>query len=50
MPFFVSLSHIYLQDALLEKFAATGTFDEEEITDFRRSIKSLIVRYQTNAL
>ncbi|XVF19261.1 hypothetical protein REPUB_Repub11eG0094700 [Reevesia pubescens] len=24
------------KDALLEKFAATDTFDEEEITDFRR--------------
>ncbi|XWS52512.1 hypothetical protein CRYUN_Cryun11dG0076900 [Craigia yunnanensis] len=31
------------KDALLEKFAATGTFDEEEITDCRRSVKSLIV-------
>ncbi|OMO78001.1 putative 1-acylglycerol-3-phosphate acyltransferase [Corchorus olitorius] len=31
------------KDAILEKFAATGTFDEEEITDFRRSMKSLIV-------
>lgn len=32
------------QDELLEKFAATGTFDEEEITEFRRSTKPLIVR------
>ncbi|EOY32648.1 Lysophosphatidyl acyltransferase 2, putative isoform 3 [Theobroma cacao] len=31
------------KDALLDKFAATGRFDEEEITDFRRSTKSLIV-------
>lgn len=31
------------KDALLEKFAATDTFDEEEITEFRRSFKSLIV-------
>ncbi|XVF47400.1 hypothetical protein PTKIN_Ptkin03bG0106000 [Pterospermum kingtungense] len=33
------------KDALLEKFAATSTFDEEEIPDSRRSIKSLIVRH-----
>ncbi|KAB2068233.1 hypothetical protein ES319_A08G017200v1 [Gossypium barbadense] len=31
------------KDELLENFAATGTFDEEEITEFRRSTKSLIV-------
>ncbi|PPD88081.1 hypothetical protein GOBAR_DD14982 [Gossypium barbadense] len=31
------------KDELLETFAATGTFDEEEITEFRRSTKSLIV-------
>lgn len=42
------LLHVYLQDALLEKFAATDTFDEEEITEFRRSFKSLIVRYMNH--
>ncbi|XVE60017.1 hypothetical protein DITRI_Ditri05aG0093000 [Diplodiscus trichospermus] len=31
------------KDALLENFAATNIFDEEQITDFCRSIKSLIV-------
>ncbi|GMI74261.1 lysophosphatidyl acyltransferase 2 [Hibiscus trionum] len=31
------------KDALLDQFAATGTFEEDEITGFRRSVKSLIV-------
>ncbi|KAK8559725.1 hypothetical protein V6N13_016461 [Hibiscus sabdariffa] len=31
------------KDALLDQFATTGTFEEDEITEFRRSTKSLIV-------
>ncbi|XP_039048484.1 1-acyl-sn-glycerol-3-phosphate acyltransferase 2-like [Hibiscus syriacus] len=31
------------KDALLDNFAVTGTFEEDEITEFRRSVKSLIV-------
>ncbi|XP_022753682.1 1-acyl-sn-glycerol-3-phosphate acyltransferase 2-like [Durio zibethinus] len=38
------------KDALLENFAATGTFDDEEITTFRRSIKSSIVFFIATSL
>ncbi|KAK8977682.1 hypothetical protein V6N11_013465 [Hibiscus sabdariffa] len=36
-------SRFIAKDALLDQFATTGTFEEDEITEFRRSTKSLIV-------